>query len=469
MDRERILDEIRRCAEENAGVAVGKARFEKLTGITEAQWAGRYWVRWSDAVAEAGFAAGAMTIALPDDVLLDALVHLIRELGHYPVAAEFRMKRREDTRFPDHKVFRRFGNKPDLAARVIAHVVDDPDAADVVAICEAVAAEKKPHVLASESAEGTEAGQVYLVKSGTYFKIGRSNSAGRRAYELAIQLPDRLEVVHVIDTDDAVGIERYWHQRFAERRANGTSPGWVDDKFTVGSRVWRWLSYDDLAERVQLAATAIRASRAGEAAFGADLLEHYARFVRMMRQLATAVGEPLVDEGVELDGVVIEHLRRIRLHDALSKARARTLVNVLRRELGDEINGRPVTWKSDFTRGNVLIEAFAPTADGDRVGWQLQGGQWRLAVISGSHAGRTGELRAARHTYVADRYGTWFDFAPVTEVVGPAAVPRAELAGDFNRYDPDFVYRYRPVPRLTVAQLRELARQYQARASIWVS
>ena len=248
-----------------------------------------------------------------------------------------------------------------------------------------------------------------------------------------------------------------------------TSPGWADDKFTVGSRVWRWLSYDDLAERVQLAASAIRASRAGEAAFAADLLEHYARFVRIMRQLATAVGEPLADEGVELDVVVTEHLRRIRLHDALSKARARTLVNVLRRQLGDEINGRPVTWKSDFTRGNVLIEAFVPTADGDRVGWQLQGGQWRLAVISGSHAGRTEELRAARHTYVADRYGTWFDFAPVTEVVGPAAVPRAELAGDFNRYDPDFVYRYRPVPRLTVAQLRELARQYQARASTWPS
>jgi hypothetical protein len=65
------------------------------------------------------------------------------------------------------------------------------------------------------------AGQVYLMKAGSHYKIGRSNAAGRRAYELAIQLPERLEVVHVLDTDDAVGIEKYWHNRFASRRANG--------------------------------------------------------------------------------------------------------------------------------------------------------------------------------------------------------------------------------------------------------
>lgn len=95
-DTTEILDAIRRCAEENGGRAVGKARFERLTGISEAQWAGRYWVRWSDAVAEAGSSAGAMTTALPDDVVLDALADLIAELGHYPVAAEFRMKQHRD-------------------------------------------------------------------------------------------------------------------------------------------------------------------------------------------------------------------------------------------------------------------------------------------------------------------------------------------------------------------------------------
>jgi hypothetical protein len=59
------------------------------------------------------------------------------------------------------------------------------------------------------------------MKSGAHYKIGRTNSVGRRAYELAIQLPERLELLHPFETDDPVGIERYRHARFAEKRANG--------------------------------------------------------------------------------------------------------------------------------------------------------------------------------------------------------------------------------------------------------
>ena len=62
---------------------------------------------------------------------------------------------------------------------------------------------------------------VYLFKSGRHYKIGRSNSVGRRAYEVATQLPERMEVVHSFETDDPIGIEAYWHQRFADKRKNG--------------------------------------------------------------------------------------------------------------------------------------------------------------------------------------------------------------------------------------------------------
>jgi Meiotically up-regulated gene 113 len=54
-----------------------------------------------------------------------------------------------------------------------------------------------------------------------YYKIGRSNAVGRRAYKLAIQLPEKAITVHSIRTDDPAGIEHYWHRRFKTKHKNG--------------------------------------------------------------------------------------------------------------------------------------------------------------------------------------------------------------------------------------------------------
>jgi len=90
--------------------------------------------------------------------------------------------------------------------------------------------------MVEDTIEVAEIGYVYLLKSGKYYKIGRSNAPGRREYEIAIQLPEPAVTLHVIKTDDPVGIEKYWHQRFASCRKNGE---WFELSWENVSAFWR--------------------------------------------------------------------------------------------------------------------------------------------------------------------------------------------------------------------------------------
>lgn len=65
------------------------------------------------------------------------------------------------------------------------------------------AKEKTPR--SDERLQGNEL--VYLIRSGKFYKIGHTNSVGRREYELALQLPQEVQVLHKIETDDPEGIE----------------------------------------------------------------------------------------------------------------------------------------------------------------------------------------------------------------------------------------------------------------------
>jgi Meiotically up-regulated gene 113 len=60
-----------------------------------------------------------------------------------------------------------------------------------------------------------------MAKHGRHYKIGKSFDVPRRHREIAIELPEKLDVVHVIRTDDPSGVEAYWHKRFAAKRTNG--------------------------------------------------------------------------------------------------------------------------------------------------------------------------------------------------------------------------------------------------------
>jgi hypothetical protein len=120
VERDYIVSEIKRTAKENGGVPLGSRRFYTETGIKVADWRGKYWARWGDAVQEAGFAGNSLTTRYDDNFLLEKLASLIRELGRYPVMAELQLKKWSDPSFPNEEPLKRFGSKQQQALSVLS-------------------------------------------------------------------------------------------------------------------------------------------------------------------------------------------------------------------------------------------------------------------------------------------------------------------------------------------------------------
>lgn len=221
MNKAHILQEIKRTTKENDGEPLGQGRFEKETGIKKADWYGKFWARWGDALREAGFSANQLNAAYDKNELLDKYAKYVVELGRLPSSGDLRLKTRSDSDFPSHSSFdNRLGSKIELIKQLTEYCKGRIEYEIVAGLCDEYLARDRSTPKESEPQEG-EIGSVYLIKSGRFHKIGRANSVGRREYELAIQLPERAVLMHAIQTDDPSGIEAYWHKRFATKRKNG--------------------------------------------------------------------------------------------------------------------------------------------------------------------------------------------------------------------------------------------------------
>ena len=161
-----------------------------------------------------------MNPRLPDVVVIEAAAAIVRSLGHFPTAAEIRLAVSSSPDMPSHNTFRRFGGLGGLREAVVRFARERADNELLSKLETSASIESLGGDAETEAAELQE-GFVYLIKAGRRYKIGRAGSVERRHRELAIQLPERAEVIHRIRTDDPAGIEAYWHKRFADRRLNG--------------------------------------------------------------------------------------------------------------------------------------------------------------------------------------------------------------------------------------------------------
>lgn len=216
--RQHILNEIRRLAAAANGKAPGKMLFERETGIREHPWSGSLWARRSDAIVEAGLKKNVLQTRFDTTDVLAKIVDACRYYGRIPSIAEMKLYRIQDRSFPSKSTIAgHFPTREKLIQALTQLAAGNDACSDIAEMLPTLDVKhSKPRAI-SELREGW----VYLLQSGNYYKVGRSDELERRVKSISIALPEAVILVHAIKTDDPADIEAYWHRRFAVHRANG--------------------------------------------------------------------------------------------------------------------------------------------------------------------------------------------------------------------------------------------------------
>jgi len=220
--RESIISEIQRTASDNGGVPLGQKTFERETGISSSSWRGKYWRNWSDAVRAAGFAANLRNEAHERSFLIMSLARLTKQNGRFPTYADMRLERETNNSFPAHQPLTRLGTVAERIELVRRYANENSEYKDIL---DSLPQTRDDGGTSSSKSASTLDGFVYMgllkVSREKRYKIGKTNLVERRRDQISIQLPEDLELLHTIKTDDAAGIEAYWHQRFEAKRTKG--------------------------------------------------------------------------------------------------------------------------------------------------------------------------------------------------------------------------------------------------------
>jgi hypothetical protein len=217
MDKQHILNEMRRTAEENGGKPLGEARFKNETGIGYYDW-GQYWSPFSELQKEAGFTPNKPYTAYSDEFLITKMIDKMRKFGKYPSLGELRVEKYKDADFPFHAIKKQ--KQQVFIKKIVEHCNKKTGYDDIVDFCRPKIEKIDEQEKSKDTKSNGKMYEVYLAKSGRYYKIGKTKDSVRRGGELKIQLAEGLEMIHKIYTDDPSGIELNWQNRFKEKKMN---------------------------------------------------------------------------------------------------------------------------------------------------------------------------------------------------------------------------------------------------------
>jgi hypothetical protein len=97
ISKEKILEAIRKTAQENSGRPLGEVKFQK----------------------EAGFEPNQFQVPYSDEFISEKIIGLIRKLKKFPTTRERIVERNIDSDFPSHGTFRRLRTQEKIATMIL--------------------------------------------------------------------------------------------------------------------------------------------------------------------------------------------------------------------------------------------------------------------------------------------------------------------------------------------------------------
>lgn len=225
------------------------------------------------------------------------------------------------------------------------------------------------------------------------------------------------------------------------------------------ARGWKKATYPELANKLRGVVHAVR--QAEDGCFLAEIIRRYVELLDDLSVLIDEFGSVRKSESLEISNrTERDSLNRLRLLDGLTKFRASAVALQIKSRLtqmGGPAAGMSI--ESGLTRKQALLQALVPVhagpSRGDRIGWQYQGGQFRIVVVAPGHRDRM-----SAETYVLSRYGSWLsdnalgiftqvvpsgghDFRKFRVTGGQRSRGPVAEAGDLtlHGYGTEFVYR----------------------------
>ncbi|GAB90596.1 PD-(D/E)XK nuclease family protein [Gordonia rhizosphera] len=237
-----------------------------------------------------------------------------------------------------------------------------------------------------------------------------------------------------------------------------SDPGWPSHTYRSPGKLpidWHYVSYGQLSDALERSVAAGRI----EVSYKLETIRRYIILIRRLQDIADLLQ---VDD--ESEPVFIaqwaESMDDRQFVNAVSKLRAEIVKRYVEARLPSDDVKRLCS--AGMSNSTPLIQAFYPQGATKRahLGWQLQGQQFRLFAVLPDLAGRTKGQRDKRIDW-GMAHSKLFDFSTIAPLTGDPERP-VKPDNSFNRFDPDFIYRYIAVPNLTVGELDAVARQRHA-------